>query len=178
MKLNIRGDKLVVTDAIRNYIEEKISKLNKYFDNCDIEAKIVIKTSNNKDIIEVTIPTNKYTLRAEERKDDLYAGVDLIIDKLERQIRKNKTKLNERYKKETIMDFNFDIIDDFVNEEDESELIIKRKIIDVKPMDEEEAILQMDLLNHDFFMFKNIDEECISVLYKRKDGKYGILNSK
>jgi len=177
MKLNIRGDKLVVTDAIRNYIEEKISKLDKYFDNGDIEAKIVIKTANNKDIIEVTIPTNKYTLRAEERNDDLYASIDLIVDKLERQIRKNKTKLNERYKKESFMDFNFDFIEEFENDKEEDQ-IVRRKTIDIKPMDEEEAILQMELLNHDFFMFKNLDEECISVLYKRKDGKFGILNSK
>ena len=177
MKLNIRGDKLVVTDAIRNYIEEKISKLDKYFDNSDIEAKIVVKTANNKDIIEVTIPTNKYTLRAEERNDDLYASIDLIVDKLERQIRKNKTKLNERYKKESYMDFNFDFIEEFENDKEE-DVIVKRKTIEVKPMDEEEAILQMELLNHDFFMFKNLDEECISVLYKRKDGKFGIINSK
>ena len=177
MKLNIRGDKLVVTDAIRSYIEEKISKLDKYFDNTDIEAKIVIKTANNKDIIEVTIPTNKYTLRAEERNDDLYASIDLIIDKLERQIRKNKTKLNERYKKESFMDFNFDFIEEFESEKEE-ENIVKRKTIEVKPMDEEEAILQMELLNHDFFMFKNLDEECVSVLYKRKDGNYGIINMK
>ena len=177
MKLNIRGDKLVVTDAIRSYIEEKITKLDKYFDNSDIEAKIVVKTANNKDIIEVTIPTNKYTLRAEERNDDLYASIDLIVDKLERQIRKNKTKLNERYKKENFMDFNFDFIEEFENDKEE-DIIVKRKTIDVKPMDEEEAILQMELLNHDFFMFKNLDEECISVLYKRKDGKFGIINSK
>ena len=110
MKKNIRGDKLVVTDSIKSYIEEKIDKLTKYFDNDEIEAKIVIKVANNKEIIEVTIPTNKYTLRAEERNDDLYAAIDLVVDKLERQIRKNKTKLNDRYKKESFMDFNFDFI--------------------------------------------------------------------
>ena len=108
----------------------------------------------------------------------MYAAIDLVIDKLERQIRKNKTKLNDRYKKESFMDFNFDFIEEFENEEVEEDIIVKRKVIDIKPMDEEEAILQMELLNHDFFMFKNIDEECISVLYKRKDGKFGILNSK
>ncbi len=177
MKLNIRGDKLVVTDAIRTYIEEKIKKLEKYFDNSDIEAKILVKVANNKQIIEVTIPTNKYTLRAEERNNDLYAAIDLVIDKLEGQIRKNKTKLNNRYKKETFMDFNFDFIEEFENDTEE-DLIVKRKTIDIKPMDEEEAILQMELLNHDFFMFKNIDEDCISVIYKRKDGKFGIINSK
>ena len=178
MKLNIRGDKLVVTDSIKAYIEEKVNKLNKYFDNDDIEAKIVIKVANNREIIEVTIPTNKYTLRAEERNEDLYAAIDLVVDKLERQIRKNKTKLNDRYKKESFMDFNFDFIEEFENAKDEEELIVKRKAIDIKPMDEEEAILQMELLNHDFFVFKNLDEECTSVLYKRKDGKFGIINSK
>ena len=177
MKLNIRGDKLVVTDAIKAYIEEKISKLDKYFENDDIEAKIVVKVANNKEIIEVTVPTNKYTLRAEERNEDMYAAIDLVIDKLERQIRKNKTKLNDRYKKESFMDFNFDFIEEFENDKEE-ELIVKRKSIDIKPMDEEEAILQMELLNHDFFVFKNIDEECVSVIYKRKDGKFGIINSK
>ena len=178
MKKNIRGDKLVVTEAIKSYIDEKIEKLQKYFDSDDIEAKIVIKISNNKQIIEVTIPTNKYTLRAEERNDDLYAAIDLVIDKLEGQIRKNKTKLNKRYTKETYMDFNFDFISNIEDEEDDDELIVKRKKIDLKPMDEEEAILQMELLNHDFFMFKNSEEECISLIYRRKDGKFGIINSK
>ena len=76
------------------------------------------------------------------------------------------------------MDFNFDFIEEFENDKEEDELIVKRKTIDIKPMDEEEAILQMELLNHDFFVFKNLDEECTSVLYKRKDGKFGIINSK
>lgn len=177
MKKNIRGDKIAVTDSIKSYIEEKIDKLNKYFDNDNIEAKIIIRVSNNKQIIEVTIPTDKYTLRAEERNEDLYAAIDLVIDKLERQIRKNKTRLNDRYKKETFADFNISFFNEEYDEEEEEELIVKRKEIDLKPMDEEEAILQMELLNHDFFVFKNIDEECISVLYRRKDGKFGIINS-
>ena len=178
MKKNIRGDKLVVTESIKAYIDEKIEKLQKYFDSDDIEAKVVIKVSNNKQIIEVTIPTNKYTLRAEESNNDLYAAIDLVIDKLEGQIRKNKTKLNKRYTKEAIMDFNFDFISKIEDDEDEEELIVKRKKIDLKPMDEEEALLQMELLNHDFFMFKNSEEDCISLIYRRKDGKFGIINSK
>ena len=178
MKKNIRGDKLVVTESIKAYIDEKIEKLQKYFDSDDIEAKVVIKVSNNKQIIEVTIPTNKYTLRAEESNNDLYAAIDLVIDKLEGQIRKNKTKLNKRYTKEAMMDFNLDFISKIEDEEDEEELIVKRKKIDLKPMDEEEALLQMELLNHDFFMFKNSEEDCISLIYRRKDGKFGIINSK
>ena len=178
MKKNIRGDKLVVTESIKAYIDEKIEKLQKYFDSDDIEAKVVIKVSNNKQIIEVTIPTNKYTLRAEESNNDLYAAIDLVIDKLEGQIRKNKTKLNKRYTKEAMMDFNFDFISKIEDDEDEEEVIVKRKKIDLKPMDEEEALLQMELLNHDFFMFKNSEEDCISLIYRRKDGKFGIINSK
>ena len=174
MKLNIRGDKLVVTDAIKAYIEEKIEKLDKYFENSEIEAKILVRVAHNKQTIEVTIPTSRYTLRAEEGNEDLYAAIDLVLDKLERQIRKNKTKLNDRYKKDNVVDFNFDVIEE---EKTEDNKIVKRKTIDVKPMDEEEAILQMELLNHDFFMFKNIDEDTISVLYRRKDGKFGIINS-
>ena len=177
MKKNIRGDKIVVTEAIKNYIDEKLDKLTKYFSNENIEAKVIIRVSNNKQIIEVTIPTDKYTLRAEERNDDLYAAIDLVIDKLERQIRKNKTRLNERYKKEYFEGFNINFFNEEIETDEDDELILKRKVIDLKPMDEEEAILQMELLNHDFFVFKNLDEECISVLYRRKDGKFGIINS-
>lgn len=173
MEINIRGDKLKVTEAIKNYVTEKLSRLDKYFDsNSEIRCNIVVKVRDKDQIIEVTIPTDKFTLRAEEKHNDLYAAIDLVVDKLERQIRKNKTKLN-RYKTfEPI----FAQIEETQEESNQSK-IIKRKILDVKPMDEEEAILQMELLDHDFFVFSNIDEECISVLYKRKDGAYGIINT-
>ena len=92
MELNIRGDKVTVTKAIKDYIEDKISKLDKYFDNSKkITATVIIRVRNDEQIIEVTVPTNKFTLRAEEKHVDLYAAVDLVVDKLERQIRKNKT---------------------------------------------------------------------------------------
>lgn len=176
MELNIRGDKLAVTKAIKDYITEKMERLNKYFGNAkNIKANIIIRVKNNEQIIEVTVPTSKFTLRAEEKHVDLYAAIDLVVDKLERQIRKNKTKLNDKYK--NIIQFDIPISSDV--EENEEELkIVKRKNIDTKPMDEEEAILQMELLNHDFFVFKNVDEECVSVMYKRRDGNYGIINVK
>lgn len=176
MKYVIRGDKLVVTKAIKNYIEEKLDKINKYYENPDnIECKVVIRSKNNLQTIEVTIPLNKFILRAEVSEKDLYAAIDLVVDKLEGQIRKNKTRL----KNKAVNMENPDIYLNFDEDEIEEELtIIKRKDIDTKPMDEEEAILQMQLLNHDFFVFKNIDEECVSVLYKRKDNKFGIINVK
>ena len=175
MKYNIRGDKLTVTKSIKEYIEEKLNRLDKYYENAkEIECKVLVRSKNNLQTIEVTIPLNKFILRAEESNQDLYASIDLVVDKLEGQIRKNKTRLKNRYEKVEIPEMNFDF-----EEDDEEELaIIKRKDIDTKPMDEEEAILQMNLLNHDFFVFKNIDEECVSVLYKRKDNKYGIINVK
>lgn len=174
MELHIRGDKLVVTKAIKDYITEKMGKLDRYFENASkIKASAIIRVNNEEQIIEVTVPTSKFTLRAEEKHNDLYAAIDLVADKLERQIRKNKTKLNNKYK--NIMQF--DISEDTEVEEDTSK-IIKRKNITTKPMDEEEAVLQMELLNHDFFVFKNVDEECVSVIYKRKDNDYGIINVK
>mgnify|MGYP004616964223 FL=1 len=177
MKISIRGDKLVVTKAIKETIESKLERLEKYFDeNADITAHVVVKVKNLDQTIEVTIPTNRFTLRAEETHEDLYTAIDKVIDKLERQIRKNKTKLNNKYKNVDKMDMILDF--DVEKDEEENIKIVKRKNIEMKPMDEEEAVLQSSLLGHDFFVFKNIDEECVSVLYLRKDGSYGIINVK
>ena len=176
MKLTIRGEKVTVTKAIKEYITEKLSKLDKYFEDPDnINCKVLIKVKNNEQSIEVTIPITRLNLRAEESHKDLYAAIDLVQEKLEKQIRKNKKRLNDKYRNLPNFEMNFDYKGD---EEYEEETIVKRKNIDTKPMDEEEAILQLELLNHDFFVFKNIDEDCVSVLYKRKDGKYGIINVK
>lgn len=177
MQINIRGEKIVVTSAIKEYVEEKMSKMDRYFENPeDIKCSVLIKVKNNEQKIEVTVPTSKFTLRAEEAHVDLYAAVDLVIDKLERQIRKNKTRLNNKYKNTPAFEMNFS----FESEEDveEESKIVKRKNVEMKPMDEEEACLQMELINHDFFVFKNIEEECVSVIYKRKDGSIGIINVK
>lgn len=175
MKVNIRGDKLEVTSAIKEYAINKINHLNKYFENADeIEAKVLVRAKNNYDYVEVTIPISKLILRAEEKEKDLYAAIDLVVDKLENQIRKNKSKIKDKYKQQPSFEMSLDFESDDIEEYD----IIKRKDVEDKPMDEEEALLQMKLLNHDFFVFRNTDEECVSVLYKRKDDKYGIINIK
>ncbi|MCX4364650.1 MAG: ribosome-associated translation inhibitor RaiA [Bacilli bacterium] len=175
MNINIRGDKIEITEAIKNYVKEKLERLEKYFEEpTKISAHILVRVKNGEQSIEVTIPTDRYTLRAEEKHADLYAAVDEVIDVLERQIRKNKTKLN-RYRNVESMGF---MLFEEEEEKEEDSKIIKRKNIESKPMSEEEAILQMELLGHDFFVFKNVDEECTSVLYKRKDGQYGIINAK
>lgn len=178
MKLNIRGEKLTITNSMKDYVTEKLAKLDKYFENPEeINANVLVRVKGLEQIIEVTVPTKKFTLRAEESNEDFYAAVDLVVSKLERQIRKNKDRLNRKYKNVETLEFNFNYEEtDSIEEEVAS--IVKRKNISMKPMDEEEAMLQIELLNHDFFVFKNIDEECVSVLYKRKDNNYGIINMK
>ena len=176
MKYNIRGDKMVITDAIKEYAEAKLGKLEKYFKDDDITANVLTRVRGNSQIVEVTIPTSKFVLRSEEENEDLYAAIDLVSDKLERQIRKNKTRLN-RNVKENVKEFNFDYsVEDF--DEEAKEKIVKRKNIDMKPMDEEEAILEMELLGHNFFVYKDMDTNNTCVLYKRKDGDYGLIETK
>ena len=171
MKYNIRGDKMVVTDAIKDYTENKLSRLEKYFKDDDITANVLTRVRGNAQIVEVTIPTSKFILRSEEESDDLYAAIDLVTDKLERQIRKNKST------KESVKEFNFDYEIE-TNDEDAKEKIVKRKNIEMKPMDEEEAILEMELLGHNFFVYKDMDTNKVCVLYKRKDGNYGLIETK
>ena len=175
MIINIRGNKIEITDSMKNYIEEKLGKVNKYFDNpSDITANVVVKEDGILHKIEVTIPIKRAILRAEVSDKDLYAAIDIVSEILERQIRKNKTKMKNRNKE------NYDLFIDFEVPEEELEKsqIVRRKEIDTKPMDEEEAILQMELLGHDFFIFKNIDTDNISVIYRRKDSDYGIIDMK
>lgn len=176
MKFNIHGKKLEVTDSIKEYIESKIGKLDKYFDNPEnITATVSIKIVGKKQVVEVTINTHSFVIRGEESNDDLYASIDLVSDKIERQIRKNKTRMHKKINKEKIKDFNLSYDD---NAEEKSDIIVKRKVIETKPMDEEEAILQMELLGHDFFVFKNANTDEFNILYKRKNGDYGIIETK
>lgn len=175
MKYNIRGEKLEVTEAIKEYIHEKLGKMDKYFNESDnISANVLIKVKGNDEIIEVTIPCNKFVLRAEEANEDLYAAIDKLADKLERQIRKNKTRMKKytEINKYDLFNFNYEVEEDEINKSK----VVKRKAIDIKPMDEEEAILQMEMLGHDFFMYKDLDSK-VCVMYKRKDGSYGVLET-
>ena len=178
MKYNIRGDKLEVTDAIGNYVETKLDRLNKYFKEDNILANVLLRVRGNDQIIEVTIPTDKFILRSEESDKDLYAAIDLVTDKLERQIRKNKTRLNKQNFDNKFKELNFDFEVDDDEETTENEVIVKRKKLEMKPMDEEEAILEMNLLGHEFFVYKDMHTDSINILYRRKDGNYGLIETK
>lgn len=174
MKCTIRGEKIKVTEAIQDYVETKLSRLDKYFKGDHVDASVLIKVKGKEQAIEVTIPYDKYTLRSEEKCDDLYAAIDLVIDKLEGQIRKTKTKLKKQVKKNDTF-FNFDY--EVTKEEKKESKIVKRKSFEMKPMDEEEAILELELLGHDFFIYKDAHTDEINVLYKRRDGNYGVIET-
>ena len=172
MKYNIRGNKIDVTEAIDSYIKEKLSRLDKYLDdNDEVEAKAVISTKGKDQKVEVTIWSGKYNIRAEETNEDLYSAMDLVIDKLERQFKKYKGKITSKKVKMAVMPKIEDLL-----EEDEQK-IVRRKEVFLKPIDEEEAITQMELLGHTFFVFKNVDTDKINVVYKRNDGDYGIIEA-
>ena len=174
MRIDIRGDKIKITEGMKTQIEEKIGHFDSYFKEPEsLKAYVVVRVKNNEDIIEVTVPTPKFTLRSETSDKDFYAALNTSIDKLERQIRKNKTKLKKKFK-DTLK---YEMIDMEIEEEQVSN-ITKRKELTLHLMDEEEAVLQMELLGHDFYIFKNSDTDNASVVYKRKDGEYGIINTK
>ena len=171
MEFIIRGDN---TESIKNYIESKISKLEKYLSDDSLRVTVVTKKEGRNQKIEVTIPGNGFILRNETVNADLYAAIDEVVDKLERQIRKNKDKINKKRNKKIIEDFEFGLEEEF----DEDEKIVKRKEVELKPIDEEEAIIQMEMLGHSFFVYKDIDTNNICVIYKRKNGNYGIIETK
>lgn len=176
MEIIIHGDKLKITKAMNDYIEEKLAKLNKYLENGDrVRANVIVKVKNHEQRVEITIPMKSFILRSEETKDDFYAAVDKAVDKLERQIRKNKTRMMSKQVKVNY-EINFSEIE--LDEEDTKEnKILKRKKVEVKPMNEDEAIIQMELLGHQFYMYMDSETSKPAVVYKRNDGNYGIIES-
>ena len=173
MKYNIRGNKIDVTEAINDYIVDKVSRVEKYFDDNDtIEAKVLVSTKGKDQKVEVTLWSGKYNVRAEEVNNDLYAAIDLVVDKLERQLKKYKSKLTSKRAPRGEITAE---IEEYCDEDEQT--IVRRKEVFLKPIDEEEAITQMELLGHSFFVFKNVDTDKINVVYKRKDGDYGVIEA-
>ena len=174
MRYTITGRNIEITDGLKKAVEEKLHKLGKYFTE-DTEAKITLSVQKEAHKIEVTIPTKQGLIRAEEVSEDMYVSIDKVEDIIERQIKKFKNKLVDR--KQSGVSFS----ELFINEEDsdveeEDEIkIVKTKRFSIKPMDPEEACLQMELLAHDFYVFRNAISDEICVVYKRKDGMYGII---
>lgn len=177
---NVRGENIEVTKAIRDYAEKKVAKLERFFtDVPDATAYVNLKVYPDKTAkAEVTIPLPFLVLRAEETTPDLYASIDFVVDKLERQVRKYKTKINRKSREK-----GFDGIQQadsapVATEQVEAELeIVRSKRINLKPMDSEEAVLQMNMLGHDFFIYTDAETMEISIVYRRKDGRYGLIET-
>jgi ribosomal subunit interface protein len=177
MKYNIRGQRFQVTDALREYVEKKLSRLEKYFEAPTSDIQVTMSVTKGQHTVEVTIPLVGVMLRAEEKSEDMYASIDLVVDKLERQIRKHKTKVNRKFRQHSGVKALFREEGSAVGVlEDEEELeLVRTKRFTLKPMDVEEAILQMNMVGHNFFVFANADSKEVNVVYKRSDGKYGLI---
>lgn len=176
MLVNILGRNLRVTDAMKTNFESKLSRLDKYFKE-EQEAKITVSTIKNDQKVEITIPFNSGIVRVEAIDEDIYNALDISVEKLKKQLTKQKAKLMDRHhdsiRFENIEEFMPDD-NDVVIGKDEDE-IIKRKTFEYRPMSEEDAILELELTGHDFFAFHNYDTGKISVVYKRRDGYYGLI---
>ncbi|WP_127580305.1 ribosome hibernation-promoting factor, HPF/YfiA family [Paenibacillus koleovorans] len=184
MNIQIRGQHILLTDALKEYATKKIGRLERYFEAPPTSGvHVTLSVSKNLQTVEVTIPLPGVLLRAEERGEDMYASIDLVTEKLERQIRKHKTKANRKFRQDGSIKMLFRESYDGVaaatavrHMEDEDELeLVRTKRFNLKPMDIEEAILQMNMVGHNFFVFANSDSEKVNVVYRRNDGKYGLI---
>ncbi|MDO4501221.1 MAG: ribosome-associated translation inhibitor RaiA [Erysipelotrichaceae bacterium] len=169
MKFAIYGEDVTITEEMRNQIEEKLSFLTKYFAvSEDTTARFTVKAYNDSLKIEVTIPTKVGLCRAEVVHDKFETGVDLAIDKIEDQIRRQKSRLSRRHKESLAVSFATEDVGD-------NDIPVKTKTIFADEMTLDDAILQMEMLSHSFFIYKDIDDKKVSVVYKRNDGQYGLI---
>ena len=171
MKMNVRGKNIEITPALRDYVEKRVGKITKYFDAIgDISA--VLKVEKGHHIVEVTVPINGMLLRGEESTNDMYTSIDLVVDKIEKQIEKYKTKISRKLRSGT---FRGDLVPNVKETDQEEFQLVRTKRFAVKPMGSEEAIMQMNLIHHDFYVFMNSESEEVNVIYRRKDGNYGLI---
>ena len=171
MKYIISGRGTNVTDGLRSAVEEKLGKLEHYF-TPDTEVHVTLKVEKDRQKVEVTVPVKGHIIRAEQVSDDMYVSIDLIEDIIERQLRRYKTKIVDS--KQSVSNFT----SEFMQEDeydDEDVKVIRTKRFAVKPMDPEEACVQMELLNHSFYVFRNAETDEVNVVYKRKGGDYGLI---
>ncbi len=171
MNLVISGKNLDITEGLRSAVEEKIGKLERYFTDTT-EVHVTLSTEKNRQKIEITIPMKGSIIRAEEVSTDMYVSIDLVEEVIERQLRKYKNKLID--KAQNAAHLNQEFIDEEMADEEEINIIRSKKFA-MKPMDPEEACVQMELLGHNFFVFRNSETEEVNVVYKRKGNTYGLI---
>ncbi|MBR2547494.1 MAG: ribosome-associated translation inhibitor RaiA [Eubacterium sp.] len=186
MKVNITGKNYPIYDKLEDTIEKKLSRLDKYFSD-DIVANVVLSQKRGRDKIEVTINAKGVVFRAEELNSDIYEAIDKVVDKLSNQMSKFKGKLAKRYNDNKALKFEFDQTDadeDMDEEEDGKSFeeiydtpVVKTKKFELRPMDVDEAILEMEMLGHNFFVYLDMDTDSVNVVYKRNGGSYGVLET-
>lgn len=169
MNINVRGKNVQITPALKDHVEKKIGKLGRFIDT-DQEVQVTLAVQKDSHRVEVTMPLNGYLLRGEEETGDMYASIDLVIDKIEKQIDKYKTRVSRKVRDAGIKEASSPT--EITEEEPQ---LVRTKKFALKPMPVEEAILQMNLIGHSFFMFSNAETEEINVVYKRRDGNYGLI---
>lgn len=172
MKVIITGRKIDISAGMRSYTEKKLQKLDKFFDDA-ADAQVTLSVEKDRQTAELTIYFGGYVYRAEDTTEDMYASIDRSVDLIERQIRKNKTRLEKKLRGGA-----FDVPNEATVEMEEKEFkIVRSKKHALKPMSPEEAILQMNLLGHEFFVFHNDETDKIDIVYRRKDGNYGLIEA-
>lgn len=180
MNIQVRGDHIQVTKALSNYIEKKIGRLERYFD-APPERDVAVTLSVERGLhrVEVALQVHGIIFRAEERSDDMYASIDLVGDKLEHQLHKHKEKLNQQFRakglRTRIQGFAEHGAFTAADGQPVDRQVVKVKSFPIKPMAVEEAMLQLELLGHDFFMFANAETEEVNVIYRRRDGQFGLI---
>lgn len=172
MRYIISGKNIDVTEGLKTAVYEKIGKLERYF-TPDTEIHVTMSVEKERQKIEITIPMKGSIVRAEQVSNDMYVSIDLVEEIIERQLRKYKSKLIEQ--KQAAANLNQEFMDDEYEEDEESIRIIRTKKFAMKPMDPEEACIQMELLGHNFFVYRNADTDEVNVVYKRKGNTYGLI---
>ena len=172
MNFVIYGKNIEITDNLRQAIEDKLGKLERYF-TPDTKVNVTLSVEKERQKIEVTIPVKGSIIRSEQVSNDLYVSIDLVEEVIERQLHKYKSKIIDKHQAGGSVQQGY-IEDDFNNEEDEIR-IIRSKKFDIKPMYPEDACVQMELLGHGFFVFVNAESDKTNVVYRRKNGTYGLI---
>lgn len=171
MKFTITARKATVKDQFRDRVQKKLSRFDRFFDD-DVSAAVTLTRQNERETVEVTIQSGGLVFRGEKTTQDRMESLDAVVDLLFKQIVKNKSKLEAKLKDAA---FDFSQEESSLREEEETFTVVRNKKFTVRPMDVEEAILQMNLIGHEFFMFRNAQSEEINVVYRRNDGTYGLL---
>jgi len=175
MKITVKGKNLDVSDTLKLYAEKKVEHLGKYWQSIR-EAIVTQSVQKNRHIVEIQLEAGGFIMRAEESSDSMYASIDQAVEKLESQIKRFKSKLLERsHPEEPPKELAALVTEEGALGEDYTPRIVRTKKFPLKPMSQDEAAWQLELLNHDFYIFLNSDTEDVNVIYKRKDGDFGLI---